>query len=170
MIKKTWTCLMFMALFILAAGSSFAAVNIVYDGGRGWTQGSSDGATVVMPTSNSCGYDGKMRYAYGTGSGSHFWGQWANPGYDPSEDSMWQYSVYIPGCNTSAKVKYEVWRGYSKSEVSIDQNQYSNDWVSLGTFFIPGSNQGGESKIRLTTSGVSNVLTVGWDEAQFSNN
>lgn len=168
--RKIWSSLFFLFVFLMSAGSSFAASYFVYDGGSGWTQGASSaggGTAVVLNTTNSCGYNGSMRYAPGPGttSDSYQYGRWNNPA-STSGDKSFQYHVYIPNCHSSAQINYVAFYNGSSTQLSVNQNLYSDQWISLGTYFI-STNQ--ISRIGLDNYHVSTSYEIGWDDALFTN-
>lgn len=106
--QKTLFSLVVLVLFLLVSGTSYAATTIVYDGGTNWSQGTETGGGVAIPTSNSCGYDGKMRWINGDGDNDFYmWGKW-DYALSFNTDTTLQYQVYIPNCNSSAAVNYWV--------------------------------------------------------------
>lgn len=168
--QKVLFSLFGLILFIMTASTSFAATYIVYNDGTGWKSADSNGVTTVLPQSTSCGYNSNMRYKNGTGTSLYYYyGQWANQNVPYNQDSSFQYQVYIPSCNSSASVSYILTYGYSFTQVSVNQNLYSNVWYSLGSYYIPGSSSQ-SSTIKIRTQDVSTNLVVGWDEAAYATN
>ncbi|WP_281888429.1 hypothetical protein [Paenibacillus sp. YYML68] len=168
-LRKTCISTVMIGAFVLAAGTSYATSSIIYDGGTGWSQGHSSGSAIVVPGSTSCGFDGKMRWTQGESaySDESVWGKWSNQNVPVWADSSFQYQVYIPNCNSNASVKYGVVYGTSSQKIAVDQARYSDEWVNLGTYFIPKDKNGPASFITLDTWRTGTSYKIGWDEAAF---
>lgn len=144
---------MLLTLSAFSSISAFAATSYVYNGdiSSGW---SSSG---VMNTTRSCGYDGKSYWYYGKS--------------DPTSSGMWskdldgrtEYAVYIPSCNSTGSVKYHAWyEDGQRADLNVNQLNYSNEWVILGTYRGDSN-----SSIGMSNNWASSSSKVVWDEARF---
>ena len=51
--------------------------------------------------------------------------------------------VYVPNCNaTTTNLRYRVMHNGQRNDRIVNQYQYSNQWVSLGTYYFNGANSG----------------------------
>lgn len=88
------------------------------------------------------------------GYNNHYWYTYSSPSttidtcrvkWTPTlpQRSMYEVLVYIPSTYaTATTAKYKVFFDGGSSVVTINQNNYSNQWVSLGTFVFAAGNTG----------------------------
>ena len=85
--------------------------------------------------------------------GSSYWTY--NTTFDPVNYGRWtprlpapgkyEVFVYIPNrYGTSARVRYRVLHDEARNDRVVDQNQYNDQWVSLGTYYFNAANRGKE--------------------------
>ncbi len=80
---------------------------------------------------NLSGYNGHFWWTYTTVSADTCYVTWT-----PHLPSAGTYEVfaYIPSINATANARYRIYYAGGNQTVVINQNNYSNQWVSLGTF------------------------------------
>lgn len=80
---------------------------------------------------NLSGYNGHFFWTYSTGSQDTCYVIWK-----PILSVSGEYEVfaYIPSINANANAHYKVYHNNGNTEVVINQNNYSEEWVSLGTY------------------------------------
>ncbi len=88
----------------------------------------------------NCGYNSHIYYTYSTNnpSLSDTWGKWT-PNLPSS--GAYQAFVHIPCCSAGAyTAKYQVYHSEGSTVVTINQQNYCDEWVLLGTFnFVAGT-------------------------------
>ncbi len=144
-----------LTLSVLSSISAFAATSYVYNGdiSSGWW------SSGVMNSTSSCGYDGKSYWYYGSSSPTST-GEWAK-----ELNGRTEYAVYIPSCNSTGSVKYHVWyEDGQRVDLNVNQLNYSNEWVILGTYY--GDSY---SSIGMSNNLASSSSKVVWDEVRFKN-
>ncbi|MEO0226546.1 MAG: T9SS type A sorting domain-containing protein [candidate division WOR-3 bacterium] len=80
---------------------------------------------------NLSGYNGHFWWTYTTTSADTCYVTWT-----PHLPVAGSYEVfaYIPSINATANARYKIYYAGGNQTVTINQNNYSNQWVSLGTF------------------------------------
>ncbi len=83
------------------------------------------------------GYQGTMLWTYAAAKTESNWAEW-RPKLPTA--GMWQVWVYIPTTHaTTTNARYRIVYAGGRNEVAINQDDYRNEWVKLGTFpFEPG--------------------------------
>jgi len=80
---------------------------------------------------NLAGYNGHFWWTYTTISTDTCYVTWT-PHLTTS--GIYEVLVYVPSINANANARYKVYYAGGSQTVTINQNNYSNQWVSLGTF------------------------------------
>lgn len=95
-------------------------------------------STMRFYRDNLAGYNGHFWWTYTTVSADTCYVTWT-----PHLTTSGNYQVYayIPGINANANARYKIYYAGGNQTVIINQNNYSNQWVLLGTF--PFSTTGG---------------------------
>jgi len=117
-----------------------------------WAVGGSSGATEVIvddrdggfiwggPTSafygRSAGYRGHLFWTWNGSTQAYNWGKWFP--HLPSAGN-WEVYVYIANQNFGSKsARYTIYHSGTSHTQVVNQNNYSNQWVSLGTYAFTG--------------------------------
>ncbi len=95
-------------------------------------------STMRFYRDNLAGYNGHFWWTYTTASADTCYVTWT-PHLTTS--GIYEVLVYIPSINANANARYKVYYAGGNQTVTINQNNYSNQWVSLGTF--PFNTNGG---------------------------
>ena len=130
---------------------------IVDDRSSGFARGGSYWAEA------SIGYNGHMYWTYINGSVVDGWGEWS------ASLAGGNYEVYafIPSnYATTQSAPYQVYHNGGIASRTVNQNNYYDVWVSLGTY---GFSSGSSRRVRLTdATGETNYnLRVGFDAVKF---
>jgi hypothetical protein len=90
-------------------------------------------STMRFYRDNLAGYNGHFWWTYTTASADTCYVTWT-----PRLSSAGNYEVlvYIPSINATANARYRVYYAGGNRTVIVNQNNYSNQWVSLGTFLF----------------------------------
>ncbi|MEO0137957.1 MAG: T9SS type A sorting domain-containing protein [candidate division WOR-3 bacterium] len=88
-------------------------------------------STMRFYRDNLSGYNGHFWWTYTTISADTCYVTWT-----PHLPSAGTYEVlaYIPSTNATANARYRIYYAGGNTTVTINQNNYSNQWVSLGIF------------------------------------
>jgi hypothetical protein len=129
----------------------------------------STGFTKYGPTSYwyqaSIGYGSHMWWTYVNGTVQSNYAQWK-----PSLPSAGNYTVYayVPSnYATSQQAKYRIYHNATNTYSTINQNAYSNVWVSLGTHYFSAN---GTEYVELgdaTGEATSTYRMLGFDAVKF---
>jgi hypothetical protein len=105
------------------------------------------------------GYQGTMLWTYAAVKTEANWAEW-RPNLPSAGE--WEVWVYIPERHTTTgNARYRIVYDGGRTEVSIGQNNYSNQWAKLGTFpFQPGQ---GYVRLSDVTGERKRGLMVGFD-------
>ncbi len=97
--------------------------------GKGFTLHNSAPASMSLWKDKTVGYGGHMWYAF-TRRSDTCYAQW-----QPmlKEDGMYEVSAYIP-YSTAKAARYKIINEKDTATVIVNQSQYKDSWVSLGTF------------------------------------
>ena len=88
-------------------------------------------STMRFYRDNLAGYNGHFWWTYTTVSADTCYVTWT-PHLTTS--GIYEVFVYIPSINATANARYKVYYAGGNQTVTVNQNNYSNQWVSLGTF------------------------------------
>ncbi|MEO0126523.1 MAG: T9SS type A sorting domain-containing protein [candidate division WOR-3 bacterium] len=88
-------------------------------------------STMRFYRDNLSGYNGHFWWTYTTISADTCYVTWT-----PHLPSAGTYEVlaYIPSTNATANARYRIYYAGGNTTVTINQNNYANQWVSLGTY------------------------------------
>lgn len=136
-------CFMFFWTSMALATSKY-----VYNGNQ--SSGWSGSGTFNLAT--DAGYDGSMYWRYGQ-SGSI--GSW-DFGLSSSNVNYW---AYIPNHHAYGYAIYHCWYTAQRQDVGVNQRNYSNQWVYLGTF-----NTSSDSSTMMEDQNAATSDQIGWDE------
>jgi hypothetical protein len=112
----------------------------------------------------TAGYNSHMFYTYINGNTVSSTGEW----WPTLTGGNYAVSVYIPNINaTTTNAKYEISTNNGTVVKSVNQNNYYNAWVSLGTYNF---SSGRSKRVRLTdATGETNYnLKIGFDAIKFT--
>lgn len=111
------------------------------------------------------GYRGHLYWTWNSYSALHNWAKWFP--YLPSAGN-WEVYVYIASrYHGSKSARYSVYHSNgARSDVTVNQNNYYNQWVSLGTYYFSG---GGNEYVYLDDATGETYATrfVGYDAVKF---
>ncbi len=99
------------------------------------------------------------------------WGMWDIPNYRPAATYSFEAWIPLNGLPADATVKYYVsgYTGYSHWTPVINQENYANVWVWLGSEYATGSGYLGQVTLYNTCYGVNCTYTeVWWDNVKYS--
>jgi hypothetical protein len=107
------------------------------------------------------GFQGTMLWTYASAEEEANWAEWRP--FLP-EAGQWEVWVYIPENHaTTTNARYNIVHLDGRDEVSVKQNDYSNEWVLLGTY----SCEPGRGYVRLSDvtgeQALGTPLMVGFD-------
>ena len=107
------------------------------------------------------GYLGQADYIQGSKT------QTASMTWRPNIYESGEYSVYvhIPATNATASVSYEVHYSSGDDSISINQLNFSNQWILLGQYYF---NSGTSGYVRLSNNDTSSIRQVGYDAVMFT--
>jgi hypothetical protein len=88
-------------------------------------------STMRFYRDNLAGYNGHFWWTYTTVSTDTCYVTWT-PHLNTA--GIYEVLVYIPSINADANARYKVYYAGGNQTVTINQNNYSNQWVSLGQF------------------------------------
>jgi hypothetical protein len=112
----------------------------------------------------SAGYNSHMFYTFVNGNSVSSIGEW----WPTLAGGNYAVSVYVPNINaTTANAKYEIYTTGGTVVRSVNQNDYYNAWVNLGTYSF---STGRTRRVRLTdATGETNYnLKIGFDAIKFT--
>lgn len=140
-----------------ACGTTSAGISrsevVVDDLSSGFTRGGSYWAEANI------GYNGHMYWTYVNGSIVDSWGEW----YANLDGGNYEVYAFIPSnYATTASALYQIYHSGGTTTRTVNQNNYFDVWVSLGTY---GFSSGTTRRVRLTdATGETNYnLRVGFD-------
>jgi hypothetical protein len=109
------------------------------------------------------GYQGTMLWTYAAAETEANWAEW-RPAL-PME-GQWEVWVYIPGEHaTTTRARYRIVHADGRAEVTVNQNDYHNEWVRLGVYpFKPGH---GGLRLSDVTGERRRGIMVGFDAARW---
>jgi hypothetical protein len=131
--------------------------------GPGWTQGGNGAAWRSSPN----GQGGGSLWTYNNAflQPLYNWGRW----YPPlTQARNYEVFVFIPaGVATTNNARYWIYHSGRYDSVAVAQAQYTNQWVSLGTYAFTA--QGGENvSLSDVTYECYLCTTIVWDAVKFS--
>lgn len=111
----------------------------------------------------SIGYNGHMYWTYVNGNVVNSWGEWSA---NLAGGNYEAYAFIPSNYATTASAKYQIYHTGGTATRSVNQNNYYDVWVSLGTY---GFSSGTTRRVRLTdATGETNYnLRVGFDAVKF---
>jgi surface antigen len=111
----------------------------------------------------SIGYNGHMYWTYSNGSVRDNYAKWT-----PSLPSAGTYtvSVYIPNNNATSNATYTIYANGTTYTRTVNQNNYYDAWVSLGSFYFAAS--GGYVLLGDNTGETAGSTKVGFDAVKWS--
>lgn len=113
----------------------------------------------------SIGYGSHMWYTYVNGTAQSNYARWA-----PSLSGAGNYAVYayIPSnYATSQQATYRIYHNGSNNYWTVNQNSYSNAWVSLGTYYFSASGAEYVELADATGEATSTSRMIGFDAIKF---
>lgn len=109
------------------------------------------------------GYGSHMYWTWNSQSRVYNWAKW----FPHTSAGNWEVYVYIASKYFgSYSARYAIFHGGSRDDRVLDQNPYSNQWVSLGSYYFAG---GGNEYVYLTdaTGEAFGTRYVGFDAVKF---
>ncbi len=110
------------------------------------------------------GWAGDMQWTYSNGSVESNWAKWTP---NLAASGNYQISVFIPNNYATSYAPYKIYRGGTLiGTVYVNQNDYYDAWVVLGTFYL---NSGTGNYVRLSdaTGETAGSAMVGFDAVKF---
>jgi hypothetical protein len=113
----------------------------------------------------NAGYGGTVTYTYANGTAQSNYAQWK-----PSLPSAGYYTVYahIPSnYATSQQARYRIWHNGANNYATVNQNIYSNAWVSLGQHYFSANGTEYVELSDATGEALSLSRMIGFDAIKF---
>jgi hypothetical protein len=109
------------------------------------------------------GYQGAMLWTFASASTETNWAEW-RPAL--SLAGYWEVAAFVPEQHaTTTNARYTVFHADGRTEVAVNQSNYHNHWVPLGTFrFEPGQ---GLLRLSDVTGETRRGVMVGFDAARW---
>ncbi|MHB0856496.1 MAG: PA14 domain-containing protein [Anaerolineae bacterium] len=141
-------------------GSTPSAQEVIIDNkSAGFTWGGPAGSWY----SRAYGYGGQLNWTWNSRTQMYHWGRWT-----PSLSAgNWEVYVYIASKYFGSKsAKYQVFHSGVRNDIVVNQNNYYNQWVSLGTYAFSGG--GGEYVFLSDVTGEAYATRyLGFDAVKF---
>lgn len=122
------------------------------------------GGTPGAMYSRAYGYRSSLYWTWNSNAVQYNWGKWF-PNLPAAGN--WEVYVYIPSRYFGTKhAVYSIYHSGARNDVVVNQNNYYNQWVSLGTYSFSGG--GGEYVLLTDVTGEAYATRyVGFDAVKF---
>jgi hypothetical protein len=163
-------------------GKVFSSTNVHFNESLWSSQGGGTSTTEVIVDNTSAGFTkyGPSNYWYSAaiGQGGSMWYTYVN-GTTKSNYAQWKptlsgagnytVSVFIPNnYGTSLQAPYRVFHNGTSNTVTVNQNAYYDQWVSLGAFYFSGNGTEYVELSDATGEAASTYRMLGFDAVKFT--